>query len=273
MGIIWCDRSFSAVSSSRMDFASIRFKGEDHICVRLASIHFCAPDTTVYRFLVASARLRTTSQFFLQVKVHYGKPETGYSFLIELWLKKTNSFRLYLYLYLYYAGESVELQYKLRSYGIPTEDLPISFTGTIKMGYLKKWIRARETQESDSYLQQPMESRNIIECPQHTDVLFRQGISMMRKPGNARLRTFIEELQNDRAETKGQKLIRLKRREMVFDVIEEVRKTGRFLIWDEGGWWTEMVDQDQIKMKIEYLIKDTRRLKREGSYLSHFFKK
>ena len=86
----------------------------------------------------------------------------------------------------------------------------------------------------------------------------------MRKPGNARLRSFVEELQKDRAERKGPKLIRLKRREMVFDVIEEVRKTGRFLVWDEGGWWTEIVDQEQIKMKIEYLIKDTRRMKREA---------
>ncbi len=87
---------------------------------------------------------------------------------------------------------------------------------------------------------------------------------MMRKPGNARVRFLIEEKQKEITETKGQKVIKPKRRDMVNDVIEEVRKTGRFLTWDEGGWWTELVDQEQIMMKIEYLFKDTRRMKREA---------
>ena len=157
----------------------------------------------------------------------------------------------------------MELRYKLRSYGIPTEDLPISYSGTIKTGYLKQWIRAREYQESISYLQQPIECRNIVECPKLTDVLFRQGISMIRNPANARVWSLIEEKQRGRMDTNSQKMIKLKRRELVREVIEEVRKTGRFLVWNDGGWWIELVDQELIKMKIEYLFKETRRLKRE----------
>ncbi len=156
------------------------------------------------------------------------------------------------------------LRYKLQTYGIPTEDLPISYSGSIKTGYAKQWIRARETKEWSLYLQQPIESRCIVECPLHTDVLFRQGMSMMRNPGNARVWSFIEAKQSGRMDTDGQTLIKPKRRELVRDVIAYVRKTGRFLKWNDGGWWSEIVDQEQVKIKVRYFLKEARRVKREA---------
>lgn len=153
--------------------------------------------------------------------------------------------------------------YNLQSYGIPTEHVPVSFSGTIKTGYMKQWTRAREAQESTMYLDLGADIRDIIECPQLTDVLFRQGISLIWNPGNARVRTLIDNMQQEQQKANSNKTVKMKRREMVLDIIKEVGKTSRFLMWNEGGWWNEIMDRDQLILKIEYLIKEVRKSKRE----------
>eukprot|EP00535_Pseudo-nitzschia_heimii_P010256 CAMPEP_0197191060 /NCGR_PEP_ID=MMETSP1423-20130617/22718_1 /TAXON_ID=476441 /ORGANISM="Pseudo-nitzschia heimii, Strain UNC1101" /LENGTH=245 /DNA_ID=CAMNT_0042643595 /DNA_START=268 /DNA_END=1005 /DNA_ORIENTATION=- len=173
-----------------------------------------------------------------------------------------------------HLGLPTEFLYALQSFGIPTELIPISFSGTIKTGYLKQWTRAREAQESSVYLELANDYRDIIECPQLHDVLFRQGISLVSNPGNAGVRSIIENMmqegQNeDEADVGGggnknqrSKVTKLKRREMVLDIIDEVRKSSRFLVWNEGGWWNELVDREQRILKIEYLIKEVRKSNR-----------
>ena len=157
----------------------------------------------------------------------------------------------------------MELLYRIQSFGIPTEHIPISFSGTIKTGYMKQWARAREAKESQMYLDLAKESRNIIECPKLSDVLFRQGISLSWNPGNASVRSLIQEMQKEQQEAENKKQVKLKRREMVLDIIEEVSKTSRFLTWNEGGWWNEVPDEEQLILKIEYLIKEVRKSKRD----------
>eukprot|EP00531_Pseudo-nitzschia_arenysensis_P011307 CAMPEP_0116114924 /NCGR_PEP_ID=MMETSP0329-20121206/232_1 /TAXON_ID=697910 /ORGANISM="Pseudo-nitzschia arenysensis, Strain B593" /LENGTH=213 /DNA_ID=CAMNT_0003608321 /DNA_START=242 /DNA_END=883 /DNA_ORIENTATION=+ len=161
-------------------------------------------------------------------------------------------------------GESVELLYKLQSFGIPTEHIPISFSGTIKTGYMKQLIRAREAKESTLYLELANNFTGIIECPRLSDVLFRQGISLTWNPGNARIRSLIEEMQREREAAEGNKLVKIKRREMVLEIIQEISRTSRFLMWNDGGWWNEIHDREQLILKIEYLIKDVRKSKRIG---------
>lgn len=62
----------------------------------------------------------------------------------------------------------------------------------------------------------------------------------------------------------AKKMIKPKRRELVRDAIAYVRKFGRFLVWNEGGWWSEIVDQEQVKLKVEYLLKESRRMMRKA---------
>lgn len=166
---------------------------------------------------------------------------------------------------LYILGESVELLYMLQSYGIPTEHIPISFSGTIKTGYMKQWIRAREAQESTLYLDLTNDFRDIIECPQLSDVLFRQGISLIWNPGNAQVRTLVEKLHKKQEEALSNKQVKQKRREMVVDIIKEISQLSRFLVWNESGWWNELFDREQLTLKIEYLIKEVRKSRREAS--------
>lgn len=149
--------------------------------------------------------------------------------------------------------------YKLQSYGIPTDHIPISFSGTIKTGYMKQWTRAREAREASLFLDPGRNFTGVIECPNLSDVLFRQGISLTWNPGNARIRSMIEEMTRDRKTAEGDKLVKRKRREMVLDIIHDVGQTCRFLMWNDGGWWTEIRDQEQLILKIEYVIKDVRK--------------
>jgi len=229
--LVWFEKNFNAVASNRLSaYAPMRVRASDLCTVRGASVHLCVPDTTTFRFVAATMKLRLGNPGRLKLKHHY--------------------------------GESVELLYKLQSYGIPTEHIPISFSGTIKTGYLKQWIRAREAQESTIYLELGNDLRGIIECPLMSDVLFRQGISLIANPGNATVRRLIE-VMHEQQEVEFKNQVKLKRREMVLDIIEEVSKTSRFLSWNDGGWWSIIQDREQLILKIEYLIKEVRKSKRE----------
>ena len=241
--IIWFDQSFKIVDSERLtQFTNVQFTSGDLVSTRCTSIHTCVPDTLAHRLVVAMIRMRIGRTARPRMKAHLGQP--------------------------------LELLYALQSFGIPTEHVPISFSGTIKTGYMKQWTRAREAQESTVYLELGNDFRDIIECPQLSDVLFRQGISLVSNPGNARVRTIIEKMmqegKNEAEDADGggnnkqrNKVIKLKRREMVLDIIEEVSNTSRFLVWNEGGWWNELLDREQRILKIEYLIKEVRKSNRD----------
>ena len=73
---------------------------------------------------------------------------------------------------------------------------------------------------------------------------------------------FVKEIKNKAYFKRFQ--VKLKRREMVLDIIEQVGKTSRFLVWNEGGWWNEIPDREHLILKIEYLIKEVRKSKREA---------
>jgi len=94
-------------------------------------------------------------------------------------------------------GEHIELRYALNAFGIPSDDLPVTWKGKIKLNYHKQWMKLRTCIESkpDYYLNGEntvSKSNPIVECPNSTDVIFRRGMSTSTHPGNARFRSFIQ---------------------------------------------------------------------------------
>ncbi len=199
MGIIvlcWFDASFATLSSSW----KIKYKFYTLNCDRITAIHCCSPDTPHYRF--------RRSIMVMRVGVE-------------------NRSKL-----IFHLGEAMEIHYKLQGYGIPFEHVPISWTGKVKVQYLKQWMRVRQAIEQkcahDKLLQQQQEeeqrkrssseatsgyesnnsvtsnsttasnshgkNNNIIECPQLHDVVFRQGTSGTSHPGNVTFRSLIESI-------------------------------------------------------------------------------
>lgn len=158
-------------------------------------------------------------------------------------------------------GELVETTYALQSYGIPVDEIPFSSSGVIKTKAIKQWMRFRETIESQhfaedvSYVDVKLPnhvSPNVTDCPYLNDVLFRQGVSTITYPGNYRVRAIMQEKHEE-----------TKRRVLIEEIIEAVEKNrGRFLVWNESGWWDQLhstIDSEMVIKKIEYMLKDFRR--------------
>lgn len=122
----------------------------------------------------------------------------------------------------------------------------------------KQWMRVREMIESNHDEKIKSETKlvdvgSIVECPNLQDVLFRQGTSSVSHPGNAMVRRLIIEAYREES-------IKVRRRKLVLFIIHEtVRSGGRFLVWNEEGWWEEVTDEETLIAKIEYIIKGTRR--------------
>lgn len=202
------------------------------VTTRPSAIHICSPDRPMFRFAQSIILFRIKQLGRVKIKIHY--------------------------------GESVELQYALHSYGIPTEHIPLTFSGNIKDGYIKQWVKMRGYLESQKFDFRP------IECPQLDDVLFRQGVSSLSYPGNSRVHRFVErryELDPDINPKRG--TVKSKREKVVLEVMNDIRTIGgRFLVWNENGWWSEILDSGSLSIKLEYFIKEVLRTKRKEERLA-----
>jgi len=252
--VAWFDKSFKISQKPQ----KLRAKDHQVASVRASAIHCCTPDTPFYRFRRSIMTMRIASHNRYKLKVH--------------------------------LGESIENRYTLQTYGIPSERIPLTWSGSVKLTYLRQWMRLRQLIE-----EAPMLTGNtLIECPNLNDVLFRQGTSTTSHPGNVTFRGMIErrlrELEQEQNEenlalsnavgSKGKKKSNaaankankvVKTRQLVHDIIQEIKeqRSGRVLFWNEGGWWDEATDSEQIYLKVEYIVREFRlNLKRKTKKLA-----
>jgi len=231
--LVWYDKTFISSPTPKL-----RYRYDASKSTRVSAIHVCSPDTPYFRMRRSISVMRCGDENRSKLRIH--------------------------------LGESVELQYTLQGYGIPTEDIPVSWTGKIKIKNLVQWMRIRHAVENyDDYSPSSMPPGGIVECPQPHDVLFRKGNSYVSHMGNARLRGLITSKaclnEQDRESIKRPK-------QMANEIIEERLRLsfttkdaatsgiGKYLIWNnQKDWWNEMTDREQICMKIEYMIRELRR--------------
>jgi hypothetical protein len=150
------------------------------------------------------------------------------------------------------------------SYGIPVDQLPITSSGKVKPGNLRQWLNVRARIES-----QRMENgaiamgdinTNIIECPSFDDVAIRPGKSYLCHPGNVRFKELLNKHMNDHAAAN-----RKDKDKISWEIIEEIeRSKGRFLEWDNAGFWIENKDRNIIRTKIPVYFRDHRRNTNRG---------
>ena len=163
----------------------------------------------------------------------------------------------------------MEIQYHLHGYGIPVDQIPITDTGNIKTKNLFQWIRVRR------YLESPRNQNNNtscvssdsecsaasnfylrIDCPNMNDVIFRGKHAYLSHPGNSMFRGLIESryAEHNKLTTTDAKV------QVTWSIIDEVeKKNGRFLVWDNNGYWHEMMDRMQIRTKVAGALKDHKR--------------
>ena len=124
----------------------------------------------------------------------------------------------------------MELRYKLRSYGVPDELLPISHSGTLKFENHRSFLHMRHAKRN----QDPNNRnyREIVEIPRSNDIIFRKGPSSKYNKGNEFYRTLLEEKSLEHF--KGNKRVKY---EITMSVIRAVEsRKGRFLEREDDAW-------------------------------------
>lgn len=169
----------------------------------------------------------------------------------------------------FHVGDDLEMRYRLKSYGIPIELLPITETGSIKLINHNHWIKTRKHME-----QAIDQSVRVVECPGLNDVVFRQGTSSMEHPGNVRCRDLILYLLEDRdrqikahpeidfesySNTSGNNssVTAKIHSDVVERLVDEVveQRDGCFLEWEkQRSAWVQIVDESKIKQKVSVLF-------------------
>eukprot|EP00531_Pseudo-nitzschia_arenysensis_P014822 CAMPEP_0116131742 /NCGR_PEP_ID=MMETSP0329-20121206/9172_1 /TAXON_ID=697910 /ORGANISM="Pseudo-nitzschia arenysensis, Strain B593" /LENGTH=641 /DNA_ID=CAMNT_0003626201 /DNA_START=74 /DNA_END=1999 /DNA_ORIENTATION=+ len=231
-------------------------------CARASAIHICTPDTPYFRFRRSIMVMQANQRQRSRVKFHVGEP--------------------------------VELRYALQSYGIPTENIPMTWSGTIKDAYLKNWIKLRKAIENDREAIrrqrhqfprigfQPYKSAmsNVVECPNMNDVAFRQGTSLHCHPGNVRFRSLVEsfviklrgssaiDISADQSSRNNDddttNLLTVPISILVAEIINQIihKDKGRVLVWTPNhnnqkyGCWCTITKEEQITSKIEYTVRE-----------------
>jgi hypothetical protein len=164
----------------------------------------------------------------------------------------------------FHNGDELENRYRLKSYGIPIELLPITETGSIKMINHNYWIKTRK------HVEQGIDTNvTIVECPGSNDTVFRQGTSSMENPGNVKCRDMILSLLEDRdremytshyhnrSSGNNNNNAAKQHNEIVERLVDTMRRYhgGRFLEWDKyRSSWIQMVDRQKVKQKVSVLL-------------------
>ena len=168
----------------------------------------------------------------------------------------------------FHIGDELEMRYRLKSYGIPIELLPITESGSIKLINHNYWIKTRKQ------IEQGIDSTvTIVECPGFNDVVFRQGTSSMENPGNVKCRDLVLSLLENRDGSDASHCCNNEKfhntqcsiaaiaatedNDLVDELVRiiEFERFGHFLEWDKRrNAWTQMSDRQKIKQKVTVLF-------------------
>lgn len=130
---------------------------------------------------------------------------------------------------------------------------------------MKQWMKLRGYAECEEY------ESEVIECPKLEDVLFRQGAHSLSYAGNARVHRLVEKRYKQDSNTVLPKrgTVKSKREKVVLEIIDYIRSIGgRFLVWNDNGWWNEIVEIGPLSTKLIYFIKEALKAKRKDERLA-----
>jgi len=228
VGLMWCQEAVKY--KFKVTPANTHLQLHEFIPIRMSAVHVCTPDTPFYRIARSMFAISFGRDHLSRMRFHIGQP--------------------------------IENRYALESHGISMDQMPITWTGKLKQQYVKQWMRVREVLEEGDSSSSDVSKANashhtkqIVECPQLSDVIFRQGTDVMHHPGNVMFRSRIQALYE---EAKTQTMSRTTKT-MAIALIQEIRSNkGRVLIWHQSkdkGTWTELTDKEQIYNKIENMVR------------------
>ena len=152
-------------------------------------------------------------------------------------------------------GSITECQYKLMSYGIPSDQLPIKNSGIIKIQNQKKWIAFRKMKdrviEDEGWY-----SVSGTFCPSTTDVIAIGGMHFYKFLGNCRYREMLEaSLESYDNAASVQEKIRITNQ-----ILLNIEASGgRFLVRDKQGCWWAPANEQTARVKVSNAFRDVRK--------------
>jgi hypothetical protein len=142
-------------------------------------------------------------------------------------------------------GSDIELQYTLRSHGVPTQNCPVDLDGNIRWGILNAWFQNHET---GLRLDQWMSSQ-----PRPQDVLLGKGYRVQNHSGNFLFRNFLL-AHRDEYDSAPRSL----RQEISIRLTRSLVENGTRFLKQEGGEWTE-AGQEEAEKKVGQLFRTFRK--------------
>jgi len=187
--------------------------------VRISAMHICIKDDPWFKLAAAVILRMLPVNFRLRSRIHIGSID--------------------------------ECCYKLMTYGIPGDHIPIKSSGLIKFADHKRFIAFCQERE-DAVFRNGTNFRGIY-CPSSKDILVGRGPRIKNHIGNEIYRTVLQskyEQYNSASITK--------KREIAFEVIRDVHAYGgRFLI-PAKNCWVE-ADAETARAKVSIAFRDVRK--------------
>mmetsp|Transcript_9316 Transcript_9316/g.23169 ORF Transcript_9316/g.23169 Transcript_9316/m.23169 type:complete len:501 (+) Transcript_9316:122-1624(+) len=199
------------------------------IPLRWSAAHLCIPDDPLFRILKALVIFFLGLNGRKMLRIHTGTP--------------------------------LECDYTLRSFGIPTDDIPRTYTHTIKVKNHNRFIKVRKS--VDAFVENAFASNEVafmrfpgIECPEVNCVLF--GRYAWDHPGNIEFRGLLREtfIGKERHVDLSDRM-----HSIVKDVIDEsLSRKFRFLMYDRKTFlYKEVTEYGEVWGLTEQALKEYRK--------------
>lgn len=220
--------------------------------LRFSAVHFCFPNDIIYRLLKPVMLFVIGNAFRRVLKIH--------------------------------SGTTIECNYSLSSFGVRLDDIPITYSGTVKTRQHKKWLKARAAMDkfivqqakenvdgdyssfyaSDAYSIQPFPH---IQCPEINCVLFHKNGVAWDFPGNIKFRAFLHDELSDKTVYTNNKTTNSEgdsasASEDVFDRIIRLSRLQnfQFLLHDETNhWYIEISETEMLRKYVGFGIRGHQR--------------
>jgi hypothetical protein len=138
--------------------------------------------------------------------------------------------------------------YKLMTFGIPSDALPISPSGELKLQRQLDWLNVRRKQEEVA----GKDTCNRIVVPGPCDILLGRGKPLQKHPGNLRYHRIIESFE-DRYEA----AMKMEKTTIAAEIVQQIKDArGRFLKQDSTGWVE--IDDPAARYKVSHTFRNHR---------------
>lgn len=225
MGVIWIVLNFNGYKVAMDHFCGVSevLRAVPH---RIVGGHFCYTDSSLRPYA------------------------TGFQLFASVYAR--NRLRMHF-------GTLPEIDFELKTYGIPTEDFPLGDDGKCSPAQHRKWLamlRAQEEAADDGH------EDNSIVVPHRFDVLFGKSRQAQKHTGTQRALHIVEMYYEA-----YEKLGKFQKTDMAEKIISIIHESGgRFLRQDDQGLWI-VADDTEARKKVAHWFRK-RRLKRLASAAS-----